>query len=200
MAADETSICNLALGKIGDKTITSLDESSNQARACKRFYAQCRDELLRMHPWNFAIARAQLSKLPTAPVFGWAAQYQLPTDLIRIRSFNDVEVWDVGTQFELEGGLLLTDMDEAKIRYVRREENANKYDPLFVTALATLIASEIAFPLTNDKNLSQLMLAAFQQVHLPRARRIDAVEDQGRRRFSYMGSALVASRRFSDIG
>ncbi|MEO8207135.1 MAG: hypothetical protein ABI615_13220 [Chthoniobacterales bacterium] len=80
MAASETSICNLALGRLGNESILSTDDDSESARVCKLFYEPTRDEVLRAHRWKFATVLASLARLTTAPAFGWACQYQLPTE------------------------------------------------------------------------------------------------------------------------
>jgi len=80
MASTAITICNLALGKLGAARIISLTEASPEANACSIHYEQTRNEVLRAHRWNFAITRATLTELASAPEFGWAHQYQLPND------------------------------------------------------------------------------------------------------------------------
>lgn len=61
MASSEVAICNSALIKIGAAEITSLSDVNKRAQLCNEQYSKLRDELLRSHPWNFAIARKVLS-------------------------------------------------------------------------------------------------------------------------------------------
>ena len=57
----KTDICNLALVKIGNTTITSIDDpNKEEARHCKRCYAQARDELLRAGFWSFATTSVRI--------------------------------------------------------------------------------------------------------------------------------------------
>ena len=81
--ADITTICNSALAKVGAARITALTEGSRNANLCAELYAACRDDLLRAHSWNFAMARAQLARAAEAPAFGFAAAHVLPADWIR---------------------------------------------------------------------------------------------------------------------
>jgi len=60
MATNAEAICNSALLKIGASTIVSLSDSSVEAEACNEQYTKLRDELLRSHPWNFAMKRVFL--------------------------------------------------------------------------------------------------------------------------------------------
>lgn len=50
----EADLCNRALARIGADRIRDTAEDTKQARACRAIYATTRDELLRLHPWNFA--------------------------------------------------------------------------------------------------------------------------------------------------
>ena len=61
------SIANLALISLGADTIMSLDEDSKPARLINNIYEFIRDEVLRSHPWNFAIRWASLAQLSETP-------------------------------------------------------------------------------------------------------------------------------------
>lgn len=54
----EAGICNKALSRISADVIKDTDEDTKQSRACRVVYAQTRDELLRMYPFNFATKTA----------------------------------------------------------------------------------------------------------------------------------------------
>ena len=69
--ASEVGICNSALVKIGEPTITALDQGGKAASTCNELYEKLRDELLRRHQWNFAVARAKLARLSETPAFGF---------------------------------------------------------------------------------------------------------------------------------
>ena len=62
MAISETSICNMALGRLGSKRINDFDdtdESSLPIVQCRLHYEQTRDALIRSHWWRFARGRVQ---------------------------------------------------------------------------------------------------------------------------------------------
>lgn len=65
MAAEntKTSICNLALTHIKQRTIMSVADQSEQARKCILFYDKARRAALRQCDWNFATAQLKLAKL-----------------------------------------------------------------------------------------------------------------------------------------
>ena len=51
-------IVNLALTRLGDLRIASLSDATAAGQAANAIYAALRDEVLRAHPWNFAVQRA----------------------------------------------------------------------------------------------------------------------------------------------
>lgn len=190
----ETSICNLALAECGNKRIASIDDPTNEARICKTFFEQVRDEVLRSHPWNFAMKRAILSELSPAPAFGWCRRFALPSDYLRMVELNDRQQGAPTEMWAVEGGELLTDEDCAHVRYVARATDTSKFDPLFVKALSILLASKIAANITGDRTLSPQLLARYQAIDAPAARRVDAGEGSPVRRLPSTDSDLVRSR------
>lgn len=58
----------MALTMLGADIISSIDESSNNARTLKVLYTPARDALLREIPWNFARRQVPLNALEEAPI------------------------------------------------------------------------------------------------------------------------------------
>jgi hypothetical protein len=203
MAVSKTDICNNAIGRIGAQRIMSIDDQdSKSARICKNAYEMTLREVLRLGVWNFAKDRATLAELSTTPAFGWAKQFQLPTDYIRLLKLNGVDVNNDGTGdfFEIEGRKLLTDADAAQIQYIKFVDDPNQYDALFVEALVVLLASKIAVPIRQDEPLAQSLTAEFLRIKLPTARKTDANEKKGRRYDPASESRFVNARYVSTNG
>jgi hypothetical protein len=194
MAASEILICNLALAKLGTGLIMSLDDASPVARACKLMYGPTRDQVLRGHRWNFAMKRATLSQLADPPAFGWALQYSLPTDCLRVFQLNAFESDEARPKWEIEGGNLLTDQDTAQIKYVAQITNASLFDPIFIKALATKLAAEMAKTITGSNSIAGDLLTEYERVTGPEARMADAMESRPKRKFPWVESNLVRSR------
>lgn len=194
MAADETFICNQALGLLGSGKIMSLNDESKEGRFCKRFYAQTRDEVSAEHRWNFAIKRQTLSRLSAAPASEWDYQYQTPNDCLRVLQVNGFEITEPNRTFSVEGGVVLTDCEGANIRYIARIEDANLYPPIFIEALAVKIASKLAQPITGSRDLPEALLQKYERVVVPKARRVDAFEGRQKRKPLWVTSDLVQSR------
>jgi hypothetical protein len=192
--ADETSICNLALGKLGIDPIMALSDASKPAQYCKRFYADTRDEVISSHRWNFAMARATLNRLAAAPAFEWAYAYQLPDDCLRVVQLNGYDVTDRKGEFSIEGRTMLTDATTAQVRYISRVTDGTLWPALFVDALATKIAAKIAAPLTGSRTAATEMLSLYASLTGPQARMADVFEANFKRKPAWALSDLVAAR------
>jgi hypothetical protein len=192
--ADETSICNLALAKLGIDPIMALSDASKPAQYCKRFYESTRDEVLSAHRWNFAMARATLNRLSTGPAFEWAYAYQLPADCLRVLQLNGYDETEQKGMFAIEGRQMFTDEDTAQVRYISRVTDASAWPALFIDALATKLASNIAAPLTGSRTASTEMLSLYASVTGPQARLADVFEANLKRKPAWALSSLVAAR------
>lgn len=146
----ETQIANRALSLLGEPSIASLDDGTAVSRVIGLHYEQVRDALLQSHPWDFVIARADLSRASSGPVFGWSNSYPLPSDCLRVLSFNGQDVTQSLGTFAIESGNLNTEAQEVSIVYVRRSQNLAGADPLFLEVLAYRLASAICMEVTGD--------------------------------------------------
>lgn len=143
----ETDILNMALSRLGEPRVSDIDENLPAAISARVHYEVVRDSLLRSHPWNWAIGRATLSQGDT-PAFGWDYSYPLPSDCLRVITFNGLQAARSNAEYHLEGGSLLTNMDAAQITYVRRITDPTVYDPLFVEVLSLRLAAAICMDVT----------------------------------------------------
>ena len=195
MASSPTDICNLALGHLGEAPIASMDDDSVAARACARHYPGTRDQLLRSHRWNFAQARATLTRLNEAPAFGWSYQYALPSDCLRVLEVNDSEVGDVETDtFIVEGRFLLTDADAVRMVYLRRIEETSEFDELFTECFALKLAIVLSETIRGTTSKTADLAQMYERVTAPLARRIDANEGRRRKGLISVSSAFVRAR------
>jgi hypothetical protein len=148
MDISAVDICNQAIDRLGaEPAIVDFDEGTALANICKRVYATCRNEVLRAHEWNCAIARATLVAMTAAPVSGYGYQYQLPVSPLCLRVLNMV---DSVAEYRIEGDRLLTDEDEVGIRYIQELADTTKYPPYLIELIALFIAGKIAYKIEQS--------------------------------------------------
>ena len=153
--ASEVDICNLALARLGDNaTVASIDppEGSAQAEHCARFYAIARDSLLEMHAWKFATRRALLAALDVES-WDWSFAYAEPAGALKLlgvlsaTASSDGETQPYEAESDASGAaIILTNQEGASLRFVARVTDTTKFPPLFVDALAWLLACYLAGP------------------------------------------------------
>jgi|TARA_B110000305_G_C19008741_1_gene433902 hypothetical protein len=175
--ATEVSICSNALRRLGDNPITSLTDDTERARLCNSFYADARDAVLRLHPWNFAITRTSLAQLSDTPSYGFAYQYSLPTSpyCLRVLAMEYEDYIFKVENYSTQGRVLLTDQSSAKILYVAKITDTTQFDALFVDVLTAKLALDLCYPITNSVSLQDKMQKLYQ-LKLSDARSIDGQE------------------------
>ena len=190
---DSTAICNLALAKVGDIAILSLDDPTPEARFCKLFYEQTINELLRLHQWNWATTFARLSQTTPSPDIAWQYAYLLPVDYGRIITFNAFSSAMPRPTYQLGTGVLYTDESVAEISYVREITTSDEFDPMFVELIALKIGARLARPLAGSLDIEKTLLGEFSK-SLNEARRIDASDNFMPRKQAWVESDLVRAR------
>lgn len=176
--ASKVEICNRALQKVGAERITSLTEDSNNARACNVLFESVKLAELRLHPWNFAIKRAQLAASATPPVFGRPNSYPLPADFVRLlppypeMNFNDLD-------WQIEGKAIYTfDNAPLPIRYIYDVTDPNEMDVLFRESLAAKLAVELAEELTQSPSKKDALNDGYDK-SIREAKRNNGIENVG---------------------
>lgn len=185
--ASETDVANSALVKVGRDLITSIDDDNERARVCKNRLPFVRDEVLRAHPWNFALKRVALAKTLVTPEFDYSSEFQIPNDVLRIIKTNLITSFQasdkkVTTTFGsytpawiVEGDKLLSNDDSVKILYIARVTDVSKWPSDFGEVVALRLAAETAYKFTNSRSMSQDLYAQYKEA-LAFARAFDAQE------------------------
>lgn len=191
---NDTLICNLALSMIGASRILSMQDKTKEAEACLLHYDVTRDEVLRAHPWNFAIARTELTATEE-PLFGWNAAFILPSDCLRVLDLNDISATADPPAWTVEGRRLLTnDTDSARIRYIFRNENCIEYDATFIQAFAVRLSATIAKRITNSDSIAAQQFQLYEAEYGPQARLSDLKEHKSKVIPPWVRSNVVKSR------
>lgn len=176
MATDVT-IVNAALIRLGETTVTTLSDDTKPARLANAIYADLRDAVTRAHPWNFALARAELTANASAPTWGYANAYDLPGDPDHCLRVLAVEGEDEQAgRWTVEGRQILSNLSSPiRIVYLRRISDPADMDPLFREALSARLARELAEPLGKSTSLQQAM-GEIYEAKLREARSADGQE------------------------
>lgn len=158
--ASSVEICNSALTKLGARRIMSLDDNVKEAREMSALYELRRDALLRSYNWNFAMKRASLPTLTTAPTWGYDNAYQLPSDYLRMVQVDEyysvpgladyMNAPDL-EPYKIEGQTIVTNLDAPLvIRYIYKVTNTGLFDSQFTEAFAYDLAHQACESLTGS--------------------------------------------------
>lgn len=173
--ASEVEICNIALQKLGADRINLLTEDSVNARECNLAYAVIRDRELRKHSWTFAKKTVALAASTTKPL-GYARQFPLPSDWLRtVKILADPEDKHEMQDFALEGRNILSDETVVYLKYIRRVEDPNEFDTLFIDVLASALAYQLCEKLTQSNTKKDEAKEAYKDA-ISEAKRINAIE------------------------
>jgi hypothetical protein len=198
--ASKVSICNLALSRVGHgRSLSSFDELTAEGNYARQFYDVDRMELLRKHPWNFAVRVVALAASDDDPVYGYLYRYQLPSDCIRPLELTNLanvttavtaitgagELYQISTSkadnpqvaYRIVGRELMTNMENAKLAYVSDEENPNNFSDSFIAALTYRLAADFAAVIVRNANMQQSMLKLYLSEMMD-AKGIDASENK----------------------
>lgn len=156
----------MALDRLKEQPLSSVDDVTVVAKWLTRNYDQQRDYLLQnTYLWKFAMDRASIAADGTAPSFGWAYRYLLPTDCLRFIPPTYEGEWD-GTpfSFEEESGYLLTDATAPlKLRYIKRVTNEGLFSNGFCEVLALRLALLMSHWVTGKASMTQTLQQTFEQ-------------------------------------
>lgn len=163
----------------GDGTIAGSTDTSLAQAVCELWYERCRNRALEGFPWTFARAYQTLVLNDDGEDEIWqhefANAYDYPTDCLRIRRFvTDVGHWDFGITganslafwadwrgsyewryvIRLHGAskVIMTNVeeDDADIEFTKLVTDTTLFTEQFASALAWMLAAEVAVPLSVD--------------------------------------------------
>ena len=180
-----TDVANAVCVKLGiARIVTALDESEQARTINTAFDRVCRAEL-RKQAWSFALKRVSLPALLAAPAYGYAKQYALPDDLLRLVFINEVYVFSSvrsatnapDADYVIEGRTLLTNnAAPLKMRYVSDvTQNPELWDACFLEAFACQLAREVLPSTTKNPKRAEELKADYKMA-MAEARRCNAIE------------------------
>lgn len=197
------AIINQALARIGAKApIRDLDSEQTEAKTARIFYKQTRQNLLRMHPWNFALKRTFLEPLKERlqrlnyiqeavvapsyqnPFIGVPPQYLQPQIVRQLGPFNYqlpqdclrvIQFNDNRDEWSVEGRRLVSRAPLAFIIYVMDVVDTTLWDANFTDCFIKLLSANMAYFYTNNAQATALLQSDFE-TSVALAKRYDAQE------------------------
>ena len=162
--ATKDEIINLALTRLGVRTITPTEiaEQSNEAaRRTTAVWNLVRQSVLRDHDWGFASKTVTLVP-DDGNVLGWMYTYIYPTDCLCARALTN------GSTPQPFEKLLSSDhiaiacnVPDALLRYTTDVEDTALWDAVYVDAFAWRLAAELAKSLAGDDDKVSGMMQAY---------------------------------------
>lgn len=152
--ASKVDVCNAALGMLGATRITSLTDSSENARTCNEYYDFALAAFLEHRNWPGFLDRAALAELTDTPAFGWAAQYQLPSDFVRVVKVMDTSETEI--DYVREGSKILCNTEDTiYLSYVAHDDDPTLLSPKMAWALGRKLAALIAYKITKSRDMAE---------------------------------------------
>ena len=145
------SIANTALARINKQILQTLDDGSVPSMLCNQLIPYCVKMVLNQNDWHSARKRTTLAPLLDPPAFGYAYQFSMPSDYVRLVSVLSDLPW------EREAGKILSDEEALSIIYIAYPESPSTLDPLIVDAISTLLAAELSLSITSDSTMTNLL-------------------------------------------
>lgn len=189
-AETSTSICNIALTRIGAKEITSVENDANrEAVICRRLFHVARRTVLASHHWNGAKRSVQLTQIAAAtvtPIF-WSYAYTLPTDFIRVISVHHSDDLNATCDFTIENAndadadnVLMSDSNQIYIQYVFDNQDIGTLSQGFRDVLAFQLARDLCLALGKSTSKYELTNREYRRA-LTNAKSVDGFDDYPKR-------------------
>ena len=142
-----TEIINIALARLGESPIQTIDEGTAVANAAKTIYDSARRAALRDYNWSFALKESKLSRMEQCGSSFYAYAFALPGDCVRIiRAAGSAD-------YETAGAFVYSNSPELTVQYTADIDDAGLFDSKFIEALSYKLASELAMPVKGSPEL-----------------------------------------------
>lgn len=172
------SICNEAISTAGESnTIYSLEDNSQLAELCRRFWDSTIDEMYSDHAWSFRKVRTQADLVSVGDTVN---EYAIPDNSLRIVGFYldagyQVEDVSAAVRAKSNGNSIINSAYVPLfIEYLTITTDNDKLPPLVRKCLVHLLASKIAT--AQGKDDTKIMQK--YQYWLDRAEENDGTEDE----------------------
>jgi hypothetical protein len=165
----EIEICNRALGWVGGNRITSLDanvDKSNEANLCRENYDTSLDVVIEEGAWNFCQRRYKLLPLVSAPAWGYAREFLIPSEVIRMLRVTDSALnfnSGTGVEWKVKEDTIESNAEVLYCIAVVRITDTTKFSPGMEHALSARMAMDLAIPLTRKNSVLDSMTKLYSK-------------------------------------
>lgn len=156
-------IANLALGWIGQKTISSFDDATVPAELCKANFDAAARTALERRAWMFATQRITLEPGIETGDVTWPSRFVLPTTVVRVLGAdNGSGSWE--SRWRREGQAILTGegLPRVYVRAIVDAGDSSLWPPGFTRAVALRLAADICGPITENLGLAERLEAKYE--------------------------------------
>jgi len=137
-------LCSMALLKLGEKPIQSLNDDSAAAQLARTLFDSITDTLIASHPWHFAMRTYELTKTDDG-------DFIIPANVLRV----------LRCPGQIQMGKIIA--PDEKITIIGLERIVpESYPSYFVSLVATKLAMEFCVPMTGDHNVFRMLAALFE--------------------------------------
>lgn len=147
---------------LGEPAISDINDINERAERLLAAWGPVRDAALRARWWRFSIQRTTVAASVTAPSWGFARQYQIAGDVVRViqvdqywfgATLSDVIGAD-SSPYRVEGDKILTDIaSPLKVRWIVNSVDVGLWDPCFAKVMACDLADRLSTRITGSENV-----------------------------------------------
>lgn len=176
-------VCNQALCRIGQRSISSLNDDSLQASTCKLIYEQVKSKLLASYSWTFATYTEELRKvsdnsglLNTDPAFDktllwFMRKFEKPAGFLRlifITGADNIPLQnnEISPVYSNEGRYIKTDLTVCKMNYVKDIDTVGDFSPQFIDCLKLALAVELTKTFIDSSSHAEATKMEFEREFL----------------------------------
>jgi len=153
-AIDKAMIVNWALTELGLAPNFSIDEDTKLGGLVDIFWPRAEARTFGLHDWTFCRQTFLLTRQAATPVTGWTYGFDLPGDILGppLKLTSDPHCEVPLRDFAIEGTTVFAN---EPVVYARCKQvlDPAAWPPQFADGFATLLASYLAIPLTQDADL-----------------------------------------------
>lgn len=153
MSFTSIDLCSRALTKIGAKSISSFGEETAEASVAEQLYTPTLEGILSSHPWRFALAQRDLTRLKEDPAGDFKYAYALPNDFLRAISAG-INGSGKGLNYRIFNNQLHTDGESVLLTYIFKP-NESDFPPFFSHLVISWLAAEFCLPLTESTSRTE---------------------------------------------